>query len=236
MIEVSQIHKNFGVIEVLRGVDLSLKSGTCTSLIGPNASGKTTLLKMILGMVKPTSGRILVNNMNVQEDHKYREHVGYMPQIGSYPDNMKVGQLFSLLQRLRHSPDGFDEELVEAFRIREIENKTMASLSGGTRQKVSAALAFMFRSNIMILDEPTAGLDPLSAEILKEKIRKERHSARLFILTSHILSDLEEVSTHVVYLDDGKVGVFNTVSELLASTGKGNLQKAIAELMRTKEE
>jgi Cu-processing system ATP-binding protein len=108
----------------------------------------------------------------------------------------------------------------------------MRSLSGGTRQKVSAALAFLFDPNILILDEPTAGLDPLSSEILKEKIISEKEKGKLILITSHILSDLEELTTDVLYLQDGREIFFKSLGDLKQETGEEKLSKAIATIMR----
>jgi Cu-processing system ATP-binding protein len=108
----------------------------------------------------------------------------------------------------------------------------MRSLSGGTRQKVSAALAFLFDAEVLILDEPTAGLDPIASEILKDKIVKEKEKGKLILITSHILSDLEDLTTDVVYLQDGKLLFYRPVEELYELTGETKLGKAIATLMK----
>jgi Cu-processing system ATP-binding protein len=108
----------------------------------------------------------------------------------------------------------------------------MRSLSGGTRQKVSAALAFLFDADMLILDEPTAGLDPIASEILKDKIIKEKEKGKLILITSHILSDLEDLTTDVLYLQDGKLLFYKPVDELYELTGETRLGKAIANLMK----
>jgi Cu-processing system ATP-binding protein len=155
-----------------------------------------------------------------------------MPQIGRYPDNMKIGQLFSMIRNIRGNEKKIDEELFYKFKLDTILDKSMKALSGGTRQKVSAALAFLFDPEILILDEPTAGLDPLASEILKEKILSEKERGKLILITSHILSDLEELTTDIIYLQDGKVVFFKTLQELQTDTGEEKLGKAIANLMK----
>jgi ABC-type multidrug transport system, ATPase component len=100
------------------------------------------------------------------------------------------------------------------------------------RQKVSAALAFLFRPRILVLDEPTAGLDPLSAEILKDKIRREKQQNRLFLITSHIMNDLDELATHILYLADGRVVFFKPLGALKAETGQERLGQAIASFLQ----
>ena len=108
----------------------------------------------------------------------------------------------------------------------------MHTLSGGTRQKVSAAISFLFDPGVMILDEPTAGLDPLAVEILKAKILKEKDRGKIFLITSHIMSDLDELSSDVLYLEDGMVRYTNTIANLKQETGEERLGKAIANMMR----
>src|SRR5688572_31512817 len=138
-----------------------------------------------------------------------------MPQIGRYPDNMKVGHLFKMLKNIRNVPDKkIDEELINKLGLQQIFGKAMRTLSGGTRQKVSAALAFLFNPDVLILDEPTAGLDPLSSEILKEKIIKVKSENRLILITSHILSDLDELLTEVIYMQEGQLKFHKSFSEL----------------------
>jgi Cu-processing system ATP-binding protein len=110
----------------------------------------------------------------------------------------------------------------------------MRTLSGGTRQKVSASLAFLFNPEIIILDEPTAGLDPLASEILKDKIRKEKEKGKLILITSHILSDLDDLVTQVAYLQEGNLLFHKSINQLRSETGEEKLSRAIAQLMKNK--
>jgi len=183
MIVIENISKQFGKLKVLDNVSVTCDVSKCIALIGPNGSGKTTLIKSVLGMVVPDSGNIIFNRKNIQNDWQYREQIGYMPQIGRYPDNMTIGQVIDMMKDIRHNSSGFDESLIEAFSLKEMYNKRMRTLSGGTRQKVSASLAFLFDPKVLILDEPTAGLDPVSSEILKEKIFTEINKGKLVLIT-----------------------------------------------------
>jgi Cu-processing system ATP-binding protein len=233
MIRIENISKKFRRLQVLEDISAQLVAGQVVSLIGPNGSGKTTLIKIMLGMVKPNSGKIFVDGQLITEKPSYREKIGYMPQIGRYPDNMKVGQLFKMLQHIRNIPgEQCDNELIREFEMEKIFEKPMRNLSGGTRQKVSAAAAFLFDPPILVLDEPTAGLDPLASEILKEKILREKEKGKLILVTSHILSDLDELTTHIVYLQDGKLQFFKDIDTLKEETGELRLGKAIARIMK----
>src|SRR5690349_7118451 len=138
MISFKNINKSFGKLQVLNQVNLDLSAGKSYALIGPNGSGKTTLIKSLLGLVVPTCGEILFDDKSISNDWKYREKIGYMPQIGRYPDNMRIGQLFDMMKNIRQGYDKIDEELIDAFKLYKIYDKRMHALSGGTRQKVSA--------------------------------------------------------------------------------------------------
>jgi Cu-processing system ATP-binding protein len=233
MISIENINKRFRKLLVLDNISASFDKGQVVSLIGPNGSGKTTLIKSILGMVRADSGKIYVEEQLISSDHSYREKIGYMPQIGRYPDNMKVGQLFKMLQNIRNiDSEKLDKTLIAQFELEKIFEKPMRTLSGGTRQKVSAAVAFLFDPAILILDEPTAGLDPLSSELLKEKILAEKKKNKLILITSHILSDLDEFTTHIMYLQEGKMQFLKDMQVLQEETGELRLGKAIARIMK----
>lgn len=235
MIELQALNKNFGKLRALDQVSIRFGSGKSYALIGPNGSGKTTLIKSILGMVIPSSGEIKVDGQSIQNDWKYREKIGYMPQIGHYPENMRIGQLIDMMKNIRQNTGRTDDELVEEFGLRKIYDKRMHAMSGGTRQKVSAALAFLFHAPILILDEPTAGLDPVSVEILKEKIIREQSAGKLMIISSHILSDLDELSTDVVYIFEGKIQYHDSLVDLKIQTGESRLGRAVANMIMRKK-
>jgi len=232
MITINNLSKQFGKLKALDQLNLEFLSGECIALIGPNGNGKTTLIKSILGMVVPDTGSILFNNNDIHNDWKYRSQVGYMPQIGRYPDNMTIGQVINMMKDIRKAEQNvLDEELIENFGLHPILNKRMRTLSGGTRQKVSASLAFLFNADVLILDEPTAGLDPVSSEILKEKILKEKSKGKLIIITSHVLSELDDLITQIVYMQDGKLKFQKKIEVLRKETGEDKLSKAIAKIM-----
>ncbi len=232
MILVHELTKNFGKLNVLQKISTRLEGGISYALVGPNGSGKTTLIKCILGMVIQDDGYILVNDEPILGKWEYRENIGYMPQIGRYPDNMKIGQLLDMILDIRPAQVTTDDDLINEFGLRKIADKRMHTLSGGTRQKVSAALAFLFDPAILILDEPTAGLDPIAVEIIKEKILSGKKKEKVFIISSHILSDLDELSTHLLCLEDGKLLCDNSIENLKEQTGEEKLGKAIASMMK----
>ena len=233
MIKLINLFKRFKRQQALDGISVAFCKGQVVALIGPNGSGKTTLIKCILGMVYPDKGDILFDGKTIKNSVAYRENIGYMPQIGRFPDNLTVKQLIRMMMNIRRTNEmEVDTELMDAFKLKEIEHKTMQSLSGGLRQKVSACLAFMFNPSILILDEPTAGLDPVSSEILKSKILKEKVKGKSIIITSHILNDIDDLATDVLYLQEGSIKFFSTLEEIAAITGEHRLNRSIAILMK----
>jgi len=233
MIIASNVSKQFGKLKALNNVSATCVKGECIALIGPNGCGKTTLIKSILGMVVPNSGFITFNGKNILHDWLYRKYIGYMPQIGKYPENMTIHQVIAMMKDIRQitKPDCLDEELIESFGLDKLLDKRMRTLSGGTRQKVSATLAFLFKPDVLILDEPTAGLDPVASEILKDKITKEKQIGKLILISSHILSDLDDLITQVIYMQDGHIIFHKSLVELRMDTGETKLSKAIASVM-----
>ncbi|HLG39527.1 MAG TPA: ABC transporter ATP-binding protein [Chitinophagaceae bacterium] len=236
MIIANNVSKKFGRLKALNNVSATCNKGECIALIGPNGSGKTTFIKCILGMVVPDSGFITFNGKNILHDWLYRKDIGYMPQIGRYPDNMTIGQVFNMMKDIRagEKDKATDESLVEEFGLNQILNKRMRTLSGGTRQKVSASLAFLFNPDVLILDEPTAGLDPLASEKLKEKIIYEKSQGKLILITSHILSELDDLITQVIYMQDGNLIFHKKLGDLQKDTGEQKLSRAIAAVMKNK--
>lgn len=232
MIEINSLFKKFSKLEVLNDINLSLKPGQCIALIGPNGCGKSTLIKSILGMVIPDKGDILVNGKNIKTHFQYRENIGYMPQIGRYPDNMSIHQVIQMVKDIRKSSNPLDEYLLNQYLHESMYAKEMRTLSGGTTQKVSACLAFLFNPPILILDEPTAGLDPIASEVLKEKISLEKEKGKLILITSHLLSELDDVISHIIFMNEAKILFYKSKNELLTSTGEERTSKAIYQILK----
>ncbi len=232
MIEISGLEKRFGRLQVLRGIDLRVARGRVTAVVGPNGSGKTTLIKTVLGLVRPDRGTIALDGTPVGATADYRARIGYMPQAARFPENLTPREVVAMVRDLRGDPAGADDELIDAFALTPEMDKPVRTLSGGNRQKVSAVLAFLFRPSLLILDEPTAGLDPVASSTLKDKIARERDAGRTVILTSHIMSEIEELSDDVVFLLDGRIRFEGAVAEIRRRTGQPRIERAIAEMMQ----
>jgi Cu-processing system ATP-binding protein len=235
MIRIEAIEKKFGKLEVLKKITIEFQKGECVALIGPNGCGKTTLIKSILGMVIPDKGNIFYENQSILHQFQYRDQIGYMPQIGRYPDNMTIGQIIEMIKNIRNTKENLDEDLLNAFELHKMYDKQMRTLSGGTTQKVSAVLAFLFNPKILILDEPTAGLDPIASEILKEKIIKEKQKGKLILITSHLLSELDDLITEIIFMQEGEIHFHKKVAILKEETQEEKISKAIAKILRQKK-
>ncbi len=231
MITVTGLTKRFGAQEVLRGVSLTLRPGHVTAVVGPNGAGKTTLIKSILGLTRPDGGTIEIMGRRVGAEPSYRAGIGYMPQIARFPDNLTGAELIAMLRDLRGESVPVDDSLVESLALLPYLDKPLRVLSGGTRQKVNAVLAFLFRPELLILDEPSAGLDPVSSSVLKDRIRAQRDAGRTFLLTSLVMSELEELADDVVFLLDGKTRYAGPVHDLKVDTRQLSLERAVAVLM-----
>jgi Cu-processing system ATP-binding protein len=206
----------------------------CIALIGPNGCGKTTLIKSILGMVLPNKGEIFFQQKSIFKDIAYRSKIGYMPQIGRYPENMSIGQIINMVKAIRNSNETLDMDLYEQFEIEKLLHKNMNTLSGGTTQKVSATLAFLFNPDVLILDEPTAGLDPLASEILKEKIITERSKGKLILITSHLLSELDDMVSEIIFMQEGALVFHKSVEALKQETHVDKISQAIIHILKQK--
>lgn len=231
MIQVDSLVKRFGKLTVLDGLDIDIREGEITAVLGPNGAGKTTLIKSILGLVKLDSGSITVGGESVNGSPDYRRMIGYMPQIARYPENLTGREIIQMIRDLRNNPPEVDLDLVDTLTLEPELDKPFRTLSGGNRQKISAVLAFLFRPDILFLDEPTTGLDPISSSMLKDRILAERADGRTIILTSHIMAEVQELADRVVYLLEGNIQFDDTVSGLIESSGQPTLERAIAHML-----
>ena len=231
MIQFKNISKRFGALEVLKQVSFEISGGGVFAILGPNGSGKTTILKILLGIVTPNSGSVCVNQREATGQWQYRREIAYLPQIAQFPDNLKVNELIYMIMDIRGQQVD-EHELVEMFDLQPYLNKRLGQLSGGTRQKVNLVLTFMFDSPILILDEPTAGLDPVSLIKLKELVVSEKEKGKIILITTHIMSLVEQLADEILFLLDGTIHFRGNQQTLLDQTGQPDLESSIANLLQ----
>ncbi|MBJ6366704.1 ABC transporter ATP-binding protein [Snuella sedimenti] len=230
MVTIQNLHKKFNKNVVLSGVNLDINAGGIFAVLGPNGSGKTTLIKSILGMVIPNEGNINVLGNNIKNNSNYRSQIDYLPQIANFPSNLKVKELIKMIKDLRGNHTK-ESDLIKLFKLDPFLDKKLGNLSGGTKQKVNIVLTFMFDSPLIILDEPTTGLDPISLIRLKELIQKEKDKGKTILITSHIMSFVEEVSDEIVFLLEGKIYFKGSISDLKIKTNQPDFEHAIASIL-----
>ena len=230
---VTALRKTFGRLHVLQRVDLELQPGRVTALVGPNASGKSTLIKCVLGLVRPDGGQISVLGERVGTDPHYRRLIGYMPQTASFPENLTGHEVLELLADLRPGETADDQELRERLDLAEATlAQPVRTLSGGTRQKLNAVVGLRYRTPIVILDEPTASLDPVASAALKDLVRARAGESAAVLLTSHVMAEVEELADDLVYFVEGRVRFHGTLDQLRLRTGERKVERAVARLLR----
>ncbi len=234
MISIKNLEKSFGKFEVLKNICFNIEPGKITAIVGPNGSGKTTIIKAILGLVKPDNGDILIDGKSIFGEYLYRKQIGYMPQIASFPENLTIREIIKMISDLRNVEIAPDPQLISRLNLESELNKHIKTLSGGTKQKVSALISLMFDPQIIILDEPTSGLDPVSNSNFKEILLDKKKLGKTIVLTSHIMSEIEELADHIIFIVDGKIKFDGSILSLLTYRGENKLEKAIANMMSEK--
>ncbi len=233
MIRLENIYKSFGKKTLFENLNVQFQEGKLTAIIGPNASGKTTLVKIILGLVIQDKGKVFINGKNTFKDSSYKKLIGYMPQIPDFPENLTIKEILEMVKNLRNENLKMFDEIIEILKLNNELNKKFINLSGGTRQKVGALLAFCFDPPILILDEPFVGLDILSAYNLKSLIINEKERGKTIIYISHILSEVEELADYIMFITYGNVLFFGSINELKEKTKKNKLEDAILCLLNS---
>lgn len=228
------VGKRYGALWALRHVDCTFHAGEVVMLIGPNASGKTTLIKSLLGLVSPTEGRIMVNGEVIGSDPAYRKAIGYMPQISQFPATLTIGQLLEMMADIRElGKDQLEDSLVEELGLTAQLDKRLSTLSGGTKQKVSAVLALRTRPGILVMDEPTAGLDPVSSKRVLQRAAAVRDAGGTVLITSHLMEEVESLADRVAYLEDGTLKFLLPVREILERTGAKRVSEALPRMLES---
>jgi len=235
-VRVKNLKKRYGKLEVLKGINFVTNFGKITAILGPNASGKTTLVKCILGHVVPSDGEIYVKGLSTFKDVEYKKFIGYAPQEPDFPENLTPAEILNLISSVRETPPSRAKELMKTFGLENFMKRKIKNLSGGTKQKVNLLLALSFDAEILILDEPTVGLDPISNVRFKEVIIEEKERGKAILMSSHIISEVEELADEILFLMDGKVRIRGSVEEVKRIAGERKLERAIVKLLEGSSE
>ena len=230
MIEVQSLHKSYGSINAVNGVNFEVNRGEILGFLGPNGAGKSTTMKMITGFLRPTSGTVLVDGLNVQ-DHpvSVKERIGYMPENGPVYGEMTVEEFLTFIAEIRGFDDPTEREdkidhACDLCRLNKVRHQSIETLSKGFKQRVGFAQAILHDPPVLILDEPTDGLDPNQKKEVR-KIISAMAKDKAIILSTHILEEVSALCTRVIIIAKGQVIADETPDSLLRRNKKFNALK-----------
>ncbi len=242
MIRAQSLAKSFGSLRAVDGIDLDVAQGEFFAFLGPNAAGKTTTIKMLTGLLRPSEGTVEICGVDMQRDpERAKCQLAYVPDFPFLYDKLTsmefmqfVGDLYAMDQRLI---DDQRDALFERFHLRDYAHELTENLSHGTRQRLVIASALLHDPRVLIIDEPMVGLDPMHARIVKEEFRERAQAGMTIFLSTHQLSVAEEVADRVAIIHRGKIIALGDVSELRAQSSEvGGLEKVFLSLVDAEEQ
>jgi ABC-2 type transport system ATP-binding protein len=241
MIELENLVKNFGDLTAVDDLSLTVDKGEFVAVLGPNAAGKTTTIKMLVGLIKPDSGTVRVCGIDVQTDPiAVRRHLAYVPDFPFLYDKLTPWEFLRFTGQLFHMEESQIQErtreLIPRFNLEPYLQKSIESLSHGTRQRIAIVSALMHAPEVFVLDEPMVGLDPHHQYILKEVLKERAAEGMTVFLSTHQISVAEEVADRIGIIHMGKLVAVGTKEELHAISGRGKVALEETYLALTSEE
>lgn len=240
MIEVTNLSKSFGPVEAVRDVSFSAPNGKITGLLGPNGAGKSTTMRMIAGVLKPDTGRALVDGVDVQEDR-----VAAQRRLGVLPDKRGLYQRLTSRENIAyyarlHGMNGADldarvDYLIDLLDMDEIEDRRTEGFSTGQKVKVAIARSLVHDPPNMMLDEPTVGLDVMSTRAMRQVIRQLREEGHTVLFSSHIMQEIAMLCDNIVIIARGRVVAQGSPDELRGQTGEPDLEDAFVSIIGSGE-
>ncbi len=235
MIETVQLTRAFGAMTVVKDLDLRVGPGEILGFLGPNGAGKSTTVKMLTGMIKPTSGTARVAGFDVRKDPmEAKKRLGYVPEDGALYETLTAAEYLTMVAHLRGIQGDLAErkvaELLGLFDILDARDQRLSQHSKGMKQKVLISAALMSNPEVLFLDEPLNGLDANAALVVKQLLRELASEGRTILFCSHILEVVERICTRIVIIDKGRKIVEGSPEHIAAETGAGNLEEAFARL------
>lgn len=239
MIELEHVSKNFGSLEAVKDVSLSVPKGELFCFLGPNGAGKTTTIKMMCGLLRPTSGSIRLGGADVQKDPvEARRLVGYIPDFPFLYDRLTATEFFEFTGDLYGvSRERVHEELedtFERFGLKEYRSALIKDLSHGLRQRLIYAVTLLHRPGILFVDEPFVGLDPFSIRLIKDLLRSKAREGMTVFLTTHILALVGDMADRIGILVNGQLVAVGTLKELVSQSAakEGDLEDVFFRLAK----
>ena len=224
MIETKGLTKHYGQLAALADLDLSIKTGDIFGFIGPNGAGKTTTMRILATLLQPTRGQAFINDMDVTKKGKHiRRIVGYMPDFMGVYDDLKVFEYLEFFAAAfdihRKKRKSIVEGVLELTDLQSKQNFTVDSLSRGMQQRLGLARVLIHDPKVLILDEPASGLDPRARIEIRELLRELKRMGKTIMISSHILSELEEICDHVGIIEHGQLVFSGTMEEIRRRMG-----------------
>lgn len=241
MISARSLTKNFGSLRAVDGLDLEVAQGEFFAFLGPNAAGKTTTIKMLAGLLRPTSGSVVIGGFDLhREPEKAKAQLAYVPDFPFLYDKLTaaefmrfVGDIYEMERATITAQTG---ELFEKFHLAEYRHELTENLSHGTRQRLVIASALLHRPSVFIIDEPMVGLDPVHARIVKQEFRDRARAGMTLFLSTHQLSVAEDIADRIGIIHHGRLIALGTVAELRArSRESGALERVFLTLIDQEE-
>ncbi len=236
MIELIHLVKKFGDLVAVNDISIEIPAGEFFCVLGPNAAGKTTTIKMLTGLIKPTSGAAKVCGIDVQKDPlEARKRMAYVPDFPFLYDKLTPWEFIRFTGQLFQMPDAEirsrSEELIARFHLDEYLRKPIEGLSHGTRQRIAISAALLHRPDVFVIDEPMVGLDPQHARVVKDILRERADEGMTVFLSTHQLSIAEEMANRIGIINRGAFAGVGTLDELRSQSGSdGKLENCFLSL------
>jgi ABC-2 type transport system ATP-binding protein len=232
-IVVEDYHKSYGSFVAVRGLSFRVDSGEVLGLIGPNGAGKTTTLRALAGILRPTRGRMIIDGHDLK-----REPVAAKKRTAYIPDEPKLFDQLTVWEHLRFVASAYDlhgwedraESLLEQFELRRKRHAIASELSRGMRQKVAICCGYLHRPRAVLLDEPLTGLDPRGIRTMKDSIQQQARDGAALIISSHLLSVVEDLCTGVLIMDHGRPLGMGKIADLRRQVLEGVREESLEEL------
>ena len=231
----------FETVTALNGVNLAVQAGEIVGLLGPNGAGKTTALRILAGILTPTAGRVSVNGLDLRTHPlAAKQHIGFLSGDTQLYHRLTPREVLRYFGRLYGMINGALEERIEQL-VTELEMDSFAdrhcrTLSTGQKQRANIARAFLHRPDVLMLDEPTAALDVISSQFIIQAIRRERAAGRAVLISTHIMSEAEELCDRIYLLHEGCIQDHGTLAEILARAGCDSLTEAFLQHARLRQQ
>jgi len=235
MIRTEHLSRQYGDKVALSDLTLDVKPGEILGFLGPNGAGKSTTVKILTGMIRPTTGRAIVAGFDIVEQPiEAKQRIGYVPETAALYDGLTAAEYLELIASLHHLDRKISDtratELLELFGLAQDRHRRMSEFSKGMRQKVLIASALIHRPEVLFLDEPLDGLDANAALVVKEVLKQLAGQGKTILFCSHILDVVERMCTRIVIINNGRQITDGTAQQIREATGTASLEEAFSQL------